>query len=219
MRVGTNSEIEVDVRVLAATNTDPEQALRDGKLRADLYHRLNVFPLHLPPLRSREGDVALLAQHFLDELNRSHGTKKTLSPQVLDELAAHAWPGNVRELRNYVQRAFILADRTLEAAPKSASAPAAAESAGPVVSIPVGTTLADADKQLILATLQQCGGVKTQSAELLGISVKTLYNRLGEYRQQDGGLQGKATGAPRATGNGGTHASEVPDANPGFSRH
>jgi two-component system response regulator AtoC len=188
MRVGTNRELEADVRVLAATNRDPEAAVREGTLRADLYHRLNVFPLEMPPLRDRQGDVALLAQHFLAELNREHNTQKALPPATLQQLAAHPWPGNVRELRNWVQRAFILAESSLDStvSAPAAAAPTTSASSGPTVAIPVGTSLAEADKQLILATLEQCRGVKTQSAELLGISVKTLYNRLGEY-----GLQGK----------------------------
>ncbi len=177
--------LDADVRVLAATNRDPQAALREGKLRADLYSGLNVFSLQMPPLRERDGDAALLAQHFLDALNRQHGTRKTLAPAVLAQLVAHPWPGNVRELHNYVQRAFILADTTLDAALTPDAASAAAEPGAPSVSIPVGTSLAEADKQLILATLQRCGGVKTQSAELLGISVKTLYNRLGEYRMRN----------------------------------
>ncbi|HZP13195.1 MAG TPA: sigma-54 dependent transcriptional regulator [Nevskiaceae bacterium] len=190
MRVGTNKEIEADVRVLAATNRDPEAAVADGSLRADLYHRLNVFPLQLPPLRERQGDVALLAQHFLDELNATHGTHKALPAETIAQLSSHSWPGNVRELRNWVQRAYILGDEALDAAVQSASGATAAQPNGPVISIPVGTSLAEADKRLILATLEQCNGVKTQSAELLGISVKTLYNRLGEYRQEEGEAHG-----------------------------
>jgi DNA-binding NtrC family response regulator len=182
--LGVLEGAQTDVRVLAATHRDPEAALADGTLRTDLYHRLNVFPLHLPPLRERAGDVALLAQHFLDELNRIHATHKALPAATLDQLAAHPWPGNVRELRNWVQRAYILADEALDADVLPAGGATPQQPSGPMVSIPVGTSLAEADKKLILATLEQCRGVKTQSAELLGISVKTLYNRLGEYRQE-----------------------------------
>ena len=175
---------EMDVRVLAATHRDPESAVADGTLHADLYRRLNVFALHVPSLRDREGDVGLLAQHFLDELNRSHGTHKALPAEMIAQLSTHEWPGNVRELCNWVQRAYVLGDDSLDAAVQSTGGAMTAQTIGPMISIPVGTSLAEADKQLILATLEQCKGVKTQSAEVLGISVKTLYNRLGEYRQE-----------------------------------
>ncbi|ANB71671.1 Fis family transcriptional regulator [Paraburkholderia phytofirmans OLGA172] len=182
MRVGTTREIETDVRLIAATNRDPEQAVLEGKLRLDLYHRLNVFPISLPPLRERGKDVELLAQAFLDELNERHSTKKHFPPAVKDMLMSYPWPGNVRELKNYVQRAHIMsgADSDSTAAVPlqiTLSKPAA----GTAITIPFGTSLAEADRQLILATLEQCGGVKTRAAEILGISLKTLYNRLVEY--------------------------------------
>ncbi|WP_213296865.1 sigma-54-dependent transcriptional regulator [Paraburkholderia sacchari] len=187
MRVGTTKEIETDVRLIAATNRDPEQAVEEGKLRLDLYHRLNVFPISLPPLRERGKDVELLAQAFLDELNERHGTKKQFPAAVRETLASYPWPGNVRELKNYVQRAHIMAGAEGEltaAVPLqiSISKPVA----GTAVTIPFGTSLADADRQLILATLEQCGGVKTRAAEILGISLKTLYNRLVEYGNESG---------------------------------
>lgn len=182
MRVGTTKEIETDVRVIAATNRDPEEAVLEGKLRLDLYHRLNVFPISLPPLRDRGNDVWLLAQAFLDELNERHGSNKHFPPAVKDMMLSYPWPGNVRELKNYVQRAFIMAapdaDSTA-AVPLQISL--SKPSTGTAVTIPFGTSLANADRQLILATLEQCGGVKTRAAEILGISLKTLYNRLVEY--------------------------------------
>ncbi|HTR09868.1 MAG TPA: sigma-54 dependent transcriptional regulator [Paraburkholderia sp.] len=188
MRVGTTKEIETDVRLIAATNRDPEQAVEEGKLRLDLYHRLNVFPITLPPLRERGKDVELLAQAFLDELNERHGTKKQFPAAVREMLATYPWPGNVRELKNYVQRAHIMSgndgDFTATVPLQiSLSKPVA----GTAVTIPFGTSLADADRQLILATLEQCGGVKTRAAEILGISLKTLYNRLVEYGNEGGG--------------------------------
>ena len=184
MRIGGNQEIDTDVRVIAASNRDPEQAVADGKLRLDLYHRLNVFPLRIPPLRERIGDLELLAQHFLDELNKAHGTKKVLSPEGLSSLANYHWPGNVRELRNYMQRAFILSDDVIDAA---ALAPVltSQSSVGLTLAIPVGTSLADVDRKLIYATLDLCGGVKKRAADILGISLKTLYNRLEEYGPYD----------------------------------
>src|SRR6188508_1992544 len=114
-RVGTTTPISTDVRVLAATNRSPEGAVADGKLREDLYHRINVFPISMPPLRDRGTDIELLAQHFLDVLNKQESTGKTFAPATIAALYAHSWPGNVRELKNYVQRAFILADDIIDA--------------------------------------------------------------------------------------------------------
>jgi DNA-binding NtrC family response regulator len=189
MRVGTNKLLETDVRVIAATNRDPEQALTEGKLRADLYHRLNVFPVELPPLRQRDKDVELLAQSFLDELNGKHGTHKTFPASVLASLSGYHWPGNVRELKNYVQRAYIMADQAIDAAVAVPIAMATRSSVGPTLTIPVGTSLDEADRQLILATLEQCDGVKKRAAEILGISLKTLYNRLEEFAASDADKQ------------------------------
>lgn len=182
MRVGTNREIETDVRVIAATNRNPMEAVADGKLRADLYHRLNVFPLELPPLRERGKDVELIAQDFLEQLNASHHGKKSFAPEVLGSLGAHRWPGNVRELKNYVQRAYIMAnDDVISASVVPLQMSPNAPVSESVITISVGTSLADADRHLIYATLEQCGGVKKRAAEVLGISLKTLYNRLEEY--------------------------------------
>jgi len=182
MRVGTNREQHADVRVLAATNRNPEDAVAEGKLRADLFHRLNVFPVELPPLRARGDDVIQIANTMLEQLNAEQGTARRFAPGVLDSLRLHAWPGNVRELRNFVQRAYIMADDDLITEVQvplqvaATQAPAAA-----MVSVPVGMSLADADRQLIFATLEQCAGVKKHAAEILGISLKTLYNRLEDY--------------------------------------
>lgn len=184
MRIGSNQELETDVRVIAATNRDPEDAIVEGKLRLDLYHRLNVFPLRIPPLRERGTDIELLAQHFLDEFNAAHGTNKVISADGLACLGVYHWPGNVRELRNYMQRAFILSDQIIDAA---ALAPAITTHSPPglTLAIPVGTSLSDVDRKLIFATLELCGGVKKRAADILGISLKTLYNRLEEYGPQE----------------------------------
>ena len=182
MRVGTNRELRSDVRVLAATNRNPEEAVAEGKLRADLYHRLNVFPIELPPLRERGDDVQAIAQMLLDLLNSEHGTQRRFAPEVLESMRLHTWPGNVRELRNFVQRAYIMSDDDII---RETQVPVAMEvvhsAPGTVVSVPVGMSLADADRELIFATLEQCAGVKKHAAEILGISLKTLYNRLEEY--------------------------------------
>ena len=183
MRIGGNQELATDVRIIASSNRDPEEAIADGKLRLDLYHRLNVFPLVIPPLRDRGSDPELLAQHFLEELNAAHATVKELSANALGSLNSYRWPGNVRELRNHVQRAYVLSDQVIDA---SALAPALTTRApvGLALAIPVGTSLAEVDRKLIFATMELCGGVKKRAADILGISLKTLYNRLEEYAMQ-----------------------------------
>jgi DNA-binding NtrC family response regulator len=180
MRIGSNQELETDVRVIAASNRNPERAIDEGKLRLDLYHRLNVFPIMIPALRERGADVEMLALHFLKELNDAHCTCKTLSGEAARSLRYYHWPGNVRELRNTIQRAYILSDQTIDASVLTPTLTKQAP-AGVTLAIPIGTPLAEVDRRLILATLEVCGGVKKRAAEILGISLKTLYNRLEEY--------------------------------------
>jgi DNA-binding NtrC family response regulator len=182
LRVGGNESIPVDVRVVAATNRDPAEAVKAGKLREDLYYRLNVFPIPLPPLRQRTGDVELLAQHFLAQLNREAGSAKTWSRAALERLRRNGWTGNVRELRNVVQRAFILGDDEIPAEVLPLPAESAhAQDGAPVLHVRVGTSIEQAEERLILATLEMTGGDKRKAAEVLAISLKTLYNRLNVY--------------------------------------
>lgn len=182
MRVGSDREIETDVRIIAATNRPPEEAVAEGKLRADLLYRLQVFPLHLPPLRERLDDIELLSTHFLKELNQAEGTAKTFTPGAVEALKRHQWPGNLRELKNIVHRAFILANDVIseQSLPPEIGAPQ--QPTGPCFTVRVGSTVAEVERSLILATIQQCDGTKEQAAEMLGISLKTLYNRLKEYQ-------------------------------------
>ena len=183
MRVGGDREVEVNVRVIAATNRNPDDAVKDGKLREDLFYRLKVFPITLPPLRDREGDIDTLAQYFLHNLNKREGTQKRFNGATLERLRTHAWPGNVRELQNVVQRAFILGDQ--EITPDCLPSEMGGETSlsGPNLHLKVGTSLEDAERRLILATLDQYEGDKKTTAEVLGISLKTLYNRLNQYAQ------------------------------------
>ena len=183
MRVGTTTPLTADVRLIAATNRSPEQAIHDGKLREDLFHRLNVFPISMPPLRERGTDIELLAQHFLDILNKRESTTKSFAPGTIAALYAHSWPGNVRELKNYVQRAYILADDVIDEnlAPASVAAPESA----PLLTVRVGSTLDEVGRRLIEATLAECGS-KRKAADVLGISLKTLYNRLAVYKSEGG---------------------------------
>jgi two-component system response regulator AtoC len=167
--------------LIAATNRNPEAAVADGKLREDLYHRLNVFPLAMPPLRDRGSDIELLAQHFLEVLNKQESVNKSFAPATVAALYAHSWPGNVRELKNYVQRASILADDVIGAdlAPAAVAAPETA----PLLTVRVGSTLDEVSRRLIEATLAECGS-KRKAADMLGISLKTLYNRLAVYKSE-----------------------------------
>ena len=202
-RLGGRGEFEVDVRVVAATNKVPEDAVRGGHLREDLFYRLNVFHVHLPPLRERREDIQSIAEALMGDLNRKHECRVSeISAPVLDALQRHDWPGNVRELRNVLERAVILAGegaieiKHLPAFLQNRSAAAtAAAGAGAAVSAPVeapaeegdtvkfqiGTTVEEAEKALILRTLEHTRNNKTRAAEILGISLKTLHNKLKEY--------------------------------------
>lgn len=182
-RVGGSEVQKVDVRVIAATNRDPEAAVREGKLREDLYYRLNVFPILLPALRARPGDVELLAEHFLTDLNREGGTQKRWNRAALERLQRNPWTGNVRELRNVVQRAYILGGDEIEAhvLPMHAVATEPEPNQPTVIRVRVGESIADAEQRLILATLEVVQRDKRRAAEILGVSLKTLYNRLNVY--------------------------------------
>ena len=179
-RVGGTESINVDVRVVAATNRQPEEAVAAGKLREDLLYRLNVFPIHLPTLWERKEDIDLLAEHFLGLLNKQEGTSKELTRAALERLRTHRWPGNVRELRNVVQRAFILAEQDvgLDALPLGVHEPAEGSS----LQMKVGTSVAEMERRLILATLEHFDGNKKKAAEILKIGLKTLYNRINQYK-------------------------------------
>ncbi len=223
-RVGGQEEVDVDVRVLAATNRDPDQAVTSGKLRHDLLYRLLVFPIHLPGLRERRSDIRLLAQHFLDELNDEYDDTRTLSAAALRRLEQHDWPGNVRELYNTLRRAYIMSkdeiqpddlllrggpgvaepkglttlstdqeDAGLEAmGDEAVPAPSRATATGPLpagaetMTIHAGMTIAAAEKLLIEATLRHTDGNKKDAAQMLGMSLKTLYTRLQVYAAQNG---------------------------------
>jgi DNA-binding NtrC family response regulator len=180
-RIGGDGALPIDIRVIAAANRSLEGAVRQGKLREDLYYRLSVFPISLPAVRDRGDDAVLLAEAFLDELNRGMGQAKTFSPAALAHVRGHAWKGNVRELKNEVHRAYILSEDQVELG-RAGAAPA--ESARPQATlepIALGSSVAEVEKKLIFATIEHCSGDKARAAEILGISLKTLYNRLNEY--------------------------------------
>jgi DNA-binding NtrC family response regulator len=189
VRVGAEQEIQTDVRIIAATNRDPEQAVADGKLRQDLLYRLTVFPLEVPALRERGSDVSLLAGAFLAELSRIDGVEKNFTTGALAALEQHSWPGNVRELKNAVERAYILADSvidleqlTMGSDSVTSEAQGSSEtSATGALGVAPGMSIGEVERRLIQATLKACDGNKARAAGMLKISLKTLYNRLNEY--------------------------------------
>jgi DNA-binding NtrC family response regulator len=196
-RVGASAEYSCDVRVIAATNRCPLTAVQAGQLREDLLYRLAVFPIDLPPLRSRGDDVELLANHFLSELNEQAMTQKRLSAHARMTLKQHSWPGNVRELKNCIERAFILGDSVLELAPLIQNAGRSTEHGAngehaahngyaadrERLDIRVGSRIYDMERSLIEATLDYFKGNKRRAADALGCSLKTLYNKLNGYSQ------------------------------------
>ncbi len=179
-RLGSSREVTFDVRVLAATNRDPEEAVEQGVLRRDLFYRLNVFTVPMPPLRHRPGDVALLAQHFIGDFNRKHGTNvEGVAVGAAERFSAYGWPGNVRELRNVIERAVILARRGfIEAVHLPPFLQRTDGPAASTIPIPTGATAAEAERILILATLKRLGNNKAEAARQLGIDVKTIRNKL-----------------------------------------
>jgi DNA-binding NtrC family response regulator len=232
-RLGGKTEFEVDVRIVAATNKVPDEAVKGGFLREDLFYRLNVFHIHLPPLRERKEDIAAIAESLIGDLNRKHGTRVTgISHDVSEAFAAYGWPGNIRELRNVLERAVILTAEggiparnlpahieKLKPAPTISAAmavggvavqpevqpeaqpeavpepvaevvlveptpnpePVAAAFPDDSLRLPIGTTVEQGEKVLILRTLDHTRNNKTRAAEILGISLKTLHNKLKEY--------------------------------------
>ncbi|HVF64774.1 MAG TPA: sigma-54 dependent transcriptional regulator [Casimicrobiaceae bacterium] len=182
VRVGGDGELNADVRIIAATNRDPQTAVREGRLREDLMYRLAVFPINLPTLSEREGDAELIAELFLSQLNDRAGSSKRFSRSALSAIRDYSWPGNVRELKNAVQRAFIMAEDVVE---MNLGQLAGREMAGASLKFPVGTSLAEMEKQAIYATLDHCKGNKRRCAEILGVSLKTLYNRLAAYQNSE----------------------------------
>ncbi len=185
-RLGSKTETPVDVRVVAATNKDPEQAVSNGQLRQDLYFRLNVFHIHLPPLREHKEDIPLLTEHILRDVNAKHGKHvRGIGSEVLDIFMSHTWPGNIRELRNVIERAAIMCEKdmiTRSCLPDEFGRSAAkAPSDLSAIKFPIGTTVDAMERELILQTLGATGNNKTRASELLGISLKTLHNKLKEY--------------------------------------
>ena len=181
-RLGGRAEVEVDVRVICATNRDLKEEIKRGRFREDLYFRLHVFTIGLPPLKERREDIPVLVHHFIEKYNAETGKRvQGLAPSAMALLQGYAWPGNIRELRNTVERAMILVDGEIigeEQLPPDmqSSRPEAA-----TLRVPLGIPIDKVEKEYILASLQRNGGNKARTAEILGISEKTLYNKLNRY--------------------------------------
>ena len=189
-RLGSRTEQEVDVRVLAATNRDPDEAVAQGHLRADLYYRINVFNIQMPPLRAHIEDLPQMVEVMIEEMNRKHGRHVSgISAAMLERMIGYDWPGNGRELRNTIERAVILCS---DGAPLDVGhlpagfgkAQAALPVDANVVPVRVGSTVDEMERVLIQHTLESTGQNKTRASEILGISLKTLHNKLKEYTQR-----------------------------------
>jgi len=188
-RLGGRTEQAVDIRVIAATNADPPEAVQRGRLREDLFYRLNVFAIRLPPLRDRKEDLPLLIQSFIGEFNaRNNRTVAAVDDRAMRILERYSWPGNVRELRNVMERATIVADGRFIEAKDLPTLVDSGHSGQPGTGLQAGTTVEEAERQLIQLTLQHTNDNKTRAAELLGISLKTLHNKLNrlKIKKQDG---------------------------------
>ncbi|NOT60421.1 MAG: sigma-54-dependent Fis family transcriptional regulator, partial [Acidobacteria bacterium] len=186
-RLGGSKEVAIDVRVLAATNKDPLEAVRKGEFREDLLYRLNVIHIKLPALRERRDDLPLLAEHLTLELSRRHDRPaRVIANDVLELFARHPWPGNVRELRNVLEHAVIVCDK--QQIEKHHLPSLFSESTQlkveDTITLPVGIALEEAERQLILKTLIKTKNNKTRAAELLQVSLKTLHNKLKIYREE-----------------------------------
>jgi DNA-binding NtrC family response regulator len=189
-RTGGEEIVSVTFRPIAATNRDPEKAIEEGRLRADLYYRLAVLQLPVPPLRERGQDVELLAHEFLNEVIAQEGESKVFAPGTLACLRGHSWPGNVRELRNTVHSAYLMTEGreiTPDVLPPEVlrGVPVEPDEDGGGVRVPFGASIEEVERRLIFLTLDQHDGNKAQTAQTLGISPKTLYNRLKSYRSRD----------------------------------
>ena len=189
-RLGADRELLFDVRTLAATNRPPAEAIAEGRLREDLFYRLDVIHIQMPPLRARGEDVRLLAEHFVRIANARHGTMVSgFGPDCADRLAGYEWPGNVRELRNVVERGVILAKEGeiglghLPLSLREPSSAASVDAAAGVIEIPAGSSLAQAERMLILETLARVGNNKAEAARRLGLDVKTVRTKLKSYRE------------------------------------
>jgi two-component system, NtrC family, response regulator HydG len=202
LRLGASKELPIDVRVFAASNRSLHLAIREGRLREDLYYRLNVYTLELPPLRDRLEDLPLLVAHFIREFNREHNkTVEGMGQDCLDALRAHAWPGNVRELRNVVQRAVIKCHSPMLSAADLPTESVPRHRAEAHFMVRLGASMCEVERELIFRTLAFAGGNKARASDLLGMSRRNLYNRLQRYNGHE--TNGHFNGRPHRNGRNG----------------
>jgi DNA-binding NtrC family response regulator len=185
-KIGGSEEIAIDVRIVCSTNRNLQEEVRKGNFREDLFYRLNVIPLEVPPLRERMADIEALSEHFVAKYNKENGyTVPGISQAALARLKSHGWPGNVRELENVIQRAVVFA-KSVEVAPEHLRLEGRAAGAGspsqPEGGLTAGMSVAEAERILIVKTLEACGDNRTKAAEMLNISIRTLRNKLNEYK-------------------------------------
>lgn len=189
-RVGGTETLRTDVRIIAATNRDPEQAVAEGRLREDLFYRLNVIRLHLPPLRDRPDDIPLLARHFVVRHARRNGRDiRGIAAEALDALSAWPWPGNVRELENAIERAVVLARGDSLRLSDLPPAVRQYQAAPDALTFSVGTPLKTVERRMLEATLRATDGDKARAADLLGITARTIYRREAEWREEREALE------------------------------
>jgi transcriptional regulator with PAS, ATPase and Fis domain len=186
-RVGGKAPIPIDVRVIATTNENLRQAVDEGKFREDLFYRLNVIPITIMPLRERKEDISLLVEHFLRRNGiRGHAKREvSISPEAQALLLKYDWKGNVRELENFIERAALVSEGDV-IEPRHFFLDGVVKAEPASREVPVGSTLREMEKQLILRTLEDAGGNRTHAARILGVSIRTLRNKLNEYRGEDG---------------------------------
>ena len=200
-RVGGNEEINMDARIIAASNRDPQKAITDGRMREDLFYRLNVFPIDVPPLRERLEDIPLFAYFFLEKLNETEEKKvEKIDADFLEALSNYDFPGNVRELRNIINRAFIMArgdTLTADCLPDKILGSRVKRNKKSVM-IPLGQPMEEVERLVIEETLNMTDGDRKKTAEILGISYKTLYNKTKKYK----GDREEEEDAPRARNSG-----------------
>jgi transcriptional regulator with PAS, ATPase and Fis domain len=190
-RLGSSQEVTIDARVLAATNKDPHAAVASGAFREDLLYRLNVITIEIPPLRERRDDLPLLTQHLIATLAKRHERPaRLMSQDALDAITDYDFPGNIRELRNIIERAVIICPdeqierRHLALYPVEQRTRTRTDNGDDTITLPIGTPLAETEREMILSTLRKCGNNKTRAAEILCVSLKTLHNKLRAYREQ-----------------------------------
>jgi len=201
-RLGGSGEVAVDVRILAASNRPLERAIREGRLRADLYYRLCVFPIELPPLRDRLDDVPLLAEEFIRAFNLEHRKAvQGIASDCLDALNAHHWPGNVRELRNTIERAVIVSKAPMLSVGDLSTTLASQPGSELGFMVRLGSTLEEVESELIARTISFAGGNKSRAAEILGVGRRTLYKQPDRYKAYE--TNGHSNGRPPRNGRNG----------------